>query len=241
MTNILEMSNISKRFGSVLALDSVDFSVDQGEIHALLGVNGAGKSTLIKILSGIYTPDSGSIAINGFPCKITNPADAISNGVASVQQHPELVDDFSGYENIFLGQEANKKGLFKVVDRNAMRANTRKLLTRFPVDIDLECNVQTLSGIEREIIAILHALKQDNIKILILDEPTSTLTSVEKVQLFQMMNTMRNSGVSIIYITHRLEEVFEIADRFTIFRGGSKVITLESAEAKKNAQQIYGY
>lgn len=232
MSNILEMTGIEKRFGPVKALDKVDFAVERGEIHALLGVNGAGKSTLIKILSGIYTADSGTITIDGETCEIGSPSDAISYGVASVQQHPELVSDLSGFENIFLGQEGAKKGLFQHIDRKGMRLKAEKLLERFPVEIDLDVKIGDLAGVEKEIIAVLHALKQENVKILILDEPTSTLTRVEKVQLFKMMTLLKDAGVSIIYITHRLEEVFEIADRFTVFRGGQKISTPTAEEAK---------
>lgn len=226
------MTGIEKRFGPVKALDGIDFIVERGEIHALLGVNGAGKSTLIKILSGIYTADSGTIKIDNEIRSISSPVDAINCGVASVQQHPELVADFTGYENIFLGQEGANRGLFTRVDRGEMRRRANKLLTRLPVDIDLDASIDSLAGVEKEIVAVLHSLKHDNIKILILDEPTSTLTRVEKVQLFKMMRVLKEAGVAIIYITHRLEEVFEIADRFTVFRNGMKIATLSAAEAR---------
>lgn len=238
MPKTLEMTGIEKRFGPVTALDNVDFDVERGEIHALLGVNGAGKSTLIKILSGIYVADSGTIAIDGQPCAIGSPADAIGYGIASVQQHPELVSDFTGYENIFLGQEATSKGLFKHLNRDMMRNKAEELLKRLPVEIDLGARIESLAGVEKEIVAVLHALKQENVKILILDEPTSTLTRVEKIQLFKMMNLLKDSGVSIIYITHRLEEVFEIADRFTVFRGGKTIATLTADEAQKSEISI---
>lgn len=238
MPNILEMKGIEKRFGPVTALDNVDFELERGEIHALLGVNGAGKSTLIKILSGLYSTDSGTIVIDGETCAIGSPASAIDCGVASVQQHPELVGDFTGFENIFLGQEATKKGLFRRVDHKAMRQKAKNLLERFPVEIDLNVKIDDLPSVEKEIIAVLHALKQENVKILILDEPTSTLTRVEKVQLFKMMNLLKENGVSIIYITHRLEEVFEIADRFTVFRGGRNITTLTSREAQQTDVSI---
>ena len=236
--NILDMVGVGKRFGSVVALDAVDFSVRRGEIHALLGVNGAGKSTLIKILSGIYTADSGRVVIDGQECFIGSPKDAISHGVASVQQHPELVGDFTGYENIFLGQEARKPGLFQWADRHSMRKKADKLLERFPVEINLDVKIDSLPSVEREIVAILHALKQEHVKILILDEPTSTLTRIEKVQLFKMMVLLKQAGVSIIYITHRLEEVFEIADRFTVFRGGKNIATMNTNEARNDSVSI---
>lgn len=231
---VLAMHGIEKRFGPVQALDCVDFEVEHGEIHALLGVNGAGKSTLIKVLSGIYAPDAGTVTIAGRRHEINSPSDAIRAGVAAVQQHPELVADLTGYENIFLGQENERRGLFSPLDRRSMQRRAEELLERLPLDIDLSKNISQLGSVEKEIIAVLHALKQEHIKILILDEPTSTLTRVEKVQLFKMMDALRKTGVAIIYITHRLEEVFEIADRFTVFRNGKNITTMSVDDAKNS-------
>jgi ribose transport system ATP-binding protein len=237
-TPVLRMTGIEKRFGSVTALSSVAFSLERGEIHALVGVNGAGKSTLVKILSGVYSKDAGLIEIDGQAVEIADPGDAIERGIASVQQHPELVGDISGYENIFLGQEGRKPGLFQRMDRNGMVRRAEALLTRFPIDADLAAPVAKLSAVEREIIAVLHALRRNDAKVLILDEPTSTLTTVEKVQLFAMMRALKAAGVAIVYITHRLEEVFEIADRFTVFRNGKNVATYTSAEAARENVSI---
>ena len=233
MPSLLRMTGILKRFGPIVALDKADFSVERGEIHALLGVNGAGKSTLVKILSGLYTLDDGTIEIDGAQCSFATPADAIRAGVAAVQQHPELVGDLSGYENIFLGQESSRSGFFRRVDHSRMRARADRLIARFPLEIDLAKPVEQLSKVEREAIAVLHALKQDNIRILILDEPTSTFTRVEKAQLFAMMQALKATGIAIIYITHRLEEVFEIADRFTVFRGGKNIATMSCGGVRR--------
>jgi ribose transport system ATP-binding protein len=235
---VLRMTGIEKRFGPVLALASVDFSLTQGEIHALIGVNGAGKSTLVKILSGVYVKDAGEIEISGRKVELATPRDAIEQGIASVQQHPELVDDLSGYENIFLGQESSKPGLFRRLDRLGMRGRTDALLRRFPVTADLSKAVGAMPSVEKEIVAVLHALRRDDTKILILDEPTSTLTEREKAQLFQMMRALKTAGIAIIYITHRLEEIFEIADRFTIFRGGKNIATLSSEDASRRGVSI---
>jgi len=232
------MTGIAKRFGSVKALDQVDLDLVQGEVHALLGVNGAGKSTLVKIISGLYTPDAGEIRIDGRECSIESPRSAIDNGIAAVQQHPELVGDLSGYENIFMGQESAKRGLFRRVDRASMKARGEQLLKRFPIEIDLGKRVRDMEGVERETVAILHALKQDHIKILILDEPTSTLTHRETDKLFEVMRTLKASGIGIIYITHRLEEVFQVADRFTVFRDGKKVATLSTAGGGQSETDI---
>ena len=232
MATVLKMRRIEKRFGVVKALDAVDFTLEAGEIHALLGVNGAGKSTLIKILSGVYGKDAGTIELSGQPVELGSPAAAIACGIASVQQHPELVDDFTGVENIFLGEEAARPSLFGHVDRKALRKAALALLKRFPIDVDLDQRVGEMAAVDREIIAILHALRRDDIRVLILDEPTSTLTEREKASLFQLMHSLRAAGIAIIYITHRLEEVWQIADRFTVFRGGRNVGTYRVDEAQ---------
>ncbi|WP_454683898.1 sugar ABC transporter ATP-binding protein [Ancylobacter moscoviensis] len=229
---VLTISRLAKRFGPVQALGEVDFTLEQGEIHALLGVNGAGKSTFIKILSGVYTKDEGTIEIDGRSVEFRSPRDAIAHGVAAVQQHPELVGDLTGYENIFLGMEGGRRGFWSRIDRASMRRRADALLARFPVEIDLSRRVSSLSVVEREIVAILQALSRENIRVLILDEPTSTLTEVEKGVLFRLMAHLRASGISIIYITHRLEEVMEIVDRLTVFRGGRRITTMSVKAAR---------
>jgi ABC-type sugar transport system ATPase subunit len=235
---ILRMTGIEKRFGPVKALDNVDFELQAGEIHALLGVNGAGKSTLVKILSGVYLKDAGSIEIRGKTVEFAGPRDAIDNGVAAVQQHPELVPGLSGHENIYLGRERRAPGLFGRFDRKALHERADALLSRFPIEIDLGQDVGTMPAVDREVIAILHALTRDDIAVLILDEPTSTLTEREKAMLFRLMRALKESGIAIVYITHRLEEVFEIADRFTIFRGGRRVGTMTSDDARAQGVSI---
>lgn len=240
MADILRMTGITKQFGSVIALRDVDFDVGEGEIHALLGVNGAGKSTLVKIISGLYVADRGTIWVAGQERSIQSPRDAINCGIAAVQQHPELVGDLSGYENIFLGQEGERErhGLFDPVNRKAMRARAEKLLERFPIEIDLSTKISNMESVERETVAILHALKQEHVKLLILDEPTSTLTHLEAEKLFEVMRTLKASGIGIVYITHRLQEVFEIADRVTIFRDGQKVASLDTADAAHDEASV---
>jgi ABC-type sugar transport system ATPase subunit len=235
---ILAMRGIGKRFGDVKALDDVGFDLRAGEIHALLGVNGAGKSTLIKILSGIYAKDEGVIEIAGQPLDLGSPRAAIEAGIAVVQQHPELVGDLTGAENIFLGNEDARPGLFRRIDRGALRDRAEALLSRFPIEIDLGAPVAEMPAVDREIVAILHALRLENTRILILDEPTSTLTEREKASLFEMMRMLRGRGIAIIYITHRLEEVYEIADRFTVFRGGRNVACHTLVEARERRISI---
>jgi ABC-type sugar transport system ATPase subunit len=229
---VLRISGLSKSFGSVRALDNVDFELRRGEVHALLGMNGAGKSTLTKILSGIYTPDAGEIKIDGKKTSITNPSSAMRAGIAAVQQHPELVPAMTCYENVLLGQESAKPGLFRRVDRSKMLATARATAERYEMALDLESRVSDLSPVEKELLSILHALIRDNTKVLLLDEPTSILTEAERDMLFALMRTLCDQGISIIYITHHLEEVFEITDRFTVFRNGQRVATMDTLEAK---------
>lgn len=235
---MLRMRGIEKRFGSVKALDNVDFSVGSGEIHALLGTNGAGKSTLVKIISGLYQKDAGTIEIDGEIVEIAAPADAMAKGVAAVQQHPELIDDLTGVENIFFGAEVARPGLMRRIPHREMRRRAADLLRRFPIDIDLNRPVSEMGAVDREIVAVLQALTSDHIRIMILDEPTSTLTEREKASLFKLMRALKAAGIALIYITHRLEEVFEIADAFTVFRGGCNVVSMSASQARADGSSL---
>lgn len=230
---ILEASNICKRYGPVIALQEVDFRVERGEIHALLGINGAGKSTFIKILSGLIQKDCGVLRIDGHRVDFRAPIDAIAAGIATVQQHPELAPDMSGLDNIFLGREHRARGLLRWIDRAALAERAARLMARFAVALDLDQRVARMSAVEREVVAILQALAGEDIKILILDEPTSTLTDVERADLFKLMRQLRRQGISIIYITHQLEEVFEIADSFSVFRNGALAARMSATEARE--------
>ncbi len=233
-TPVLTASDVSKRFGPVQALRGVDFHVGPGEVHALLGINGAGKSTFIKILSGIIQKDGGTLTVAGREVHFRTPEDAIRAGIATVQQHPELVADMSGLDNIFLGRETAGRGLFARIDRAGLEARAEALLARFAVPLDLRQEVGQMSAVEREAVAILQALAVDGIRVLILDEPTSTLTEVEREDLFALMNQLKTRGISIIYITHQLEEVFAIADSFSVFRAGTCVARMSVAEARES-------
>lgn len=235
---VLRMRGIDKRFGPVQALDQVDFELQRGEIHALLGTNGAGKSTLVKIISGLYQKDAGTIEIGGQAVEIASPADAMAQGVAAVQQHPELIDDLTGAENIFFGSEATRRGFLGRIRHRALRDRAGELLKRFPIDIDLDRPVAEMGAVDREIVAVLQALTGEQIRILILDEPTSTLTEREKASLFQLMRALKAAGIAMIYITHRLEEVFEIADTFTVFRGGRNVVSMAAARARAEGTSL---
>lgn len=223
----LKMQGIVKEFPGVKALDGVDFELKQGEVHALLGINGAGKSTLIKILSGVYQKDAGSIYLDDNRIEINNAQDAIKKGIATVYQDPQMILSFTGYENIYLGSESEGKRIFSRINRKKLREKAEKLLERFPVDIDLTRPVIELSAIEKEIIAVLRALSK-NMSVLVLDEPTSILTETETEVLFSLIRLLKERGVSIIYITHRLKEIYQIADCLTVLQDGKNVATLDT-------------
>jgi ABC-type sugar transport system ATPase subunit len=219
MSYILEMRGICKNFAGLKALDGADLLVKAGEAHALLGINGAGKSTMIKVLSGVYTRDSGEILLCGEPAQIATPKDAIACGISAVYQDPQMVESYTGYENIYLGHEGACEALLAGINRRALRNMARELVARYPFDIDVEKPVYMMSSVEREIIAILRALSKE-CRLLILDEPTSILTEKEKHTLFSFIHTLKQSGVSIIYITHHLDEVAQVCDSFSVYRGG---------------------
>ena len=223
------MKGIKKEFPGVKALDGVDFYLKPGEVHALLGVNGAGKSTLIKILSGVYTKDEGTIFLDDNQIEIDNPQDAMDHGITTVYQDPQMIPSFTGYENIFLGFETERKRTFTRIDRKKLHEKAERILERFPVDIDLTRPVLQLTAVEQEIIAILRALSRE-MSVLVLDEPTSILTENEKQVLFGLIHVLKKQAVSIIYISHRLEEIYQIVDRLTIIRDGRNVATLRAKD-----------
>jgi ribose transport system ATP-binding protein len=233
----LEMKAITKEFSGVKALDAVDFAIRPGEVHALLGINGAGKSTLIKILSGTYRKDAGAILLDGEPIEINGPQDAMKHGIATVYQDPEMIPSFTGYENIFLGFEAEKRGPFSRIDRKQLHAKAQRILAQFPVNVNLTRPVVELTAVEQEIIAILRALSREMV-VLVLDEPTSILTENEKQILFRLVQVLKERGIAVIYISHRLEEIFQVADRLTVIRDGQNVATLAAKEVGDNHMAI---
>jgi ABC-type sugar transport system ATPase subunit len=233
----LEMNGIVKEFSSLRALDNASFKLKAGEVHALLGINGAGKSTLIKVLSGVYKREGGEILIDGNSVDINKPKDAMAAGIATVYQDPQMITSFTGYENIFLGNESKKEGIFAGLSKKQMKKQAEELLVEFPLDIDLEKPIYTLSAVEKEIIAVLRALSKRS-NILVLDEPTSILTEKEKCILFDLIKILKTKGVSIIYITHHLDEVSQICDSMTIFRNGKNVATLPVKGGQVDSEQI---
>ena len=222
------MANIDKTYPGVHALKGVDFELNAAEVHVLLGENGAGKSTLIKILSGAEQMDSGTIAMNGKPTDIRSPIDAKQNGVCTVYQEFMLVPQLTVAENIHLGIQVTSNGL---VDWNEINGSAQKVLDRLGFDIDIMSRVGRLSVHEQQVVEIAKALALDA-KVLILDEPTAALTDKESERLFEILVSLRDEGVGIIYISHNLEEIKRIGDRATILRDGRKVATVNLKETR---------
>ena len=226
---ILEMRQISKRFPGVIALDAVDFEIGEGEIVALAGENGAGKSTLMKILGGVYQPDAGAIFINGRETRIRSVSDASANGIGFVHQELNVLDNLNIGENVFLGREPLWGGFLRLVDRRKIHADTEIYLKRLGLDVPSETPVADLSIAQQQIIEIAKALSL-NARILIMDEPTSSLTLTETERLLEVCKDLRASGVSIVYISHRLGEIKEIADRVAVLRDGKNAGVLAREE-----------
>jgi len=216
MDPILELRGISKSFPGVKALAGIDLSVNPGEIHALLGENGAGKSTLMKVLSGIIRPDEGHIVIAGEEKQFSNYHDAVAAGIGIVFQEFSLIPYLNAVENIFLGRERRRFGLLQ---KAAMHSEAVRLFERLGVRIDLSAEVRTLSVAQQQFIEIAKALALDA-RILILDEPTATLTPTDAEHLFIIMRALKTQGVAMIFISHHMDEIFEICDRITVLRDG---------------------
>ncbi len=226
--NILGLENITKTFPGTIALDKVRFELDKEEVHALVGENGAGKSTLIKIISGIHKSDSGQMYLDGKPVNITGPLMAQQYGIAAIYQEPAIFPDLNVAENIFMGhQEYNP--LSRRINWRRVYEETEQLLKSLEVDLNPRITVKNLSTAKQQMIEILKALSAKP-RILIMDEPTSALTSHEVKDLFDIIRRLKESGTSIIFISHRLEEVFEIADRITVLRDGHYISTRNISE-----------
>jgi ribose transport system ATP-binding protein len=218
---LLRLTGVTKRFPGVVALDSVSFDLRRAEVHAVCGENGAGKSTLMKIISGQYAPDDGSIIYKGSECRFASSLEAQAAGIAIIHQELNLVPHLSVAENIFLAREP-RRGVF--VDRARLRADAQRCLDRLGVDIAPGTPVRTLPVAQRQMVEIAKALSLDA-EVLIMDEPTSSLTETETRQLFRIIHELKRAGVGIIYISHRLDEMTEIVDRVTVMRDGRYVST----------------
>jgi len=227
MSTVLELRDITKRFPGVLANDHIDFELEKGEIHALLGENGAGKSTLMNILYGLYAPDEGQILLDGKEVQIEGPNDAIAQGIGMVHQHFMLIPVMTVAENIMLGDEAVRSGF--ILDRRAAGRRIRELSEQYGLETDPDATVADLPVGVRQRVEIVKALYREA-DILIMDEPTAVLTPQEVDQLFLTISTLLDQGKSIIFITHKLREVFQVANRITVLRDGRVVGTTVPAE-----------
>ena len=227
----IEMRGIDKSFGGNAVLKEAGFLLDHGEIHALMGENGAGKSTLMKILTGVYTKDAGQVIVDGQEVYYKNPQEAEKAGIVFIHQELNVLFDLTVEENMFLGKEIH--GRFGVCDKKAMRAEVRKILDRLGVSIDPQQRMSELSVGQQQMIEIAKALMVDA-KVIIMDEPTAALTQSETEVLFQVVRSLKEKGVSIVYISHRMEEIFELCDRITVLRDGSYIDTKRIQDTDMN-------
>jgi simple sugar transport system ATP-binding protein len=225
---VLELRGITKRFPGILANDHVDFDLRRGEVHALLGENGAGKSTLMNILYGLYSPDEGEILVNGEPVRISSPGDAIARGIGMVHQHFMLIPVMSVTENIVLAVEPRRDGV--LLDYGAARKAVSELARSFGFAINPDALIQDITVGQQQRVEILKALYR-RADILILDEPTAVLTPQEAVELFTILKNLQREGMSIVFISHKLNEVLDIADRVTVLRRGKLIETLSAKGA----------
>jgi len=226
MKQIIEFRNITKYFPGVVALRSVNFSIEGGSIHALVGENGAGKSTLMNILGGEFVPDSGTVCLNGIPVCIKNPAESLRLGIGIVHQELNLCPNLTITENIYLGREKDKSGK---VCWQELDKKSAALLKRLGVDFDPKTKIRNLSLAAQQLIEIARAISYDA-EILIMDEPTSALTINESEKLFGIIQSLKEAGKTIIYISHRMEEVFRISDKISILRDGEYLGTYARGE-----------
>lgn len=226
---VLKMKGIGKRFPGVVALDGVDLEVYPGEIVALAGENGAGKSTLMKILGGVYQPDAGQVSIDGQAVVIGSVADAINRGIGFIHQELNVLDNLNVAENVFLGREPVWGGPLRLIDRGKLHTQTQTYLERLGLDIPSQTPLKNLSIAQQQMVEIAKTLSQ-SARILIMDEPTSSLTLTETTRLLEVVKELRAQDVSIIYISHRLSEISDLADRVVVLRDGRNAGTLAREE-----------
>ncbi|MDH7785611.1 inositol transport system ATP-binding protein [Ochrobactrum sp. 19YEA23] len=228
---LLEVEGIRKEFPGVVALDNVQFRLRPGTVHALMGENGAGKSTLMKIIAGVYTPDEGQIRLRGEYISLKSPRDALERGIAMIHQELALMNFMTVAENIWIRREpTNSIGL---IDHAEMTDRTRTLFKQLKIDIDPLADVHTLTIAQRQMVEIAKAVSYES-GVLIMDEPTSALTETEVEHLFDIIRDLRSRGIGIVYITHKMNELFEIADEFSVFRDGSYVGTHASSDVTRD-------
>jgi simple sugar transport system ATP-binding protein len=233
MEPLLEVKNITKRFGGLTAVDNVDMQIFPGEVVGILGDNGAGKSTLIKVISGVYHAEEGQIFFEGSKIKISNPIEALKIGIETIYQDLALAENMNVYSNIFLGREK-----LEVLDHDYMLVESKKVLNRLDINIpSLKNKIRTLSGGERQAVAISRSIYW-NAKLLIMDEPTAALGVAEQKKVLNLVKTLSSQGVSIIMISHQMHDVFSVATRLLIMRRGKKVA--ERITKKTNVDEVVG-
>lgn len=218
----IEMTGINKSFGTNQVLNNAGFFLNDGEVHALMGENGAGKSTLMKILTGVYTKDSGVVKVDGKEVSYSSPQEAEAAGIVFIYQELNVMFDLTVEENLFMGKEITKG--MGICNRKAMRARAEEVLSRMGVKIPVDTVMSDLSVGQQQMIEICKALLVDA-KVIIMDEPTAALTQSETAALFEVINNLRKRGVSIVYISHRMEEIFDLCDRITVLRDGQYIDT----------------
>ncbi|MEY5098482.1 MAG: hypothetical protein RJA36_1201 [Pseudomonadota bacterium] len=228
---LLEIRGIRKAFPGVVALDNVSFKLKAGTVHALMGENGAGKSTLMKIIAGVYVPDEGEIRLNGRPVKMQEPLAALELGIAMIHQELNLMPHMTVAENVWITREP--RNAFGLVNHRELRRRTQELFDRLHIDIDPTAEIQTLSVAARQMVEIAKAVSYDS-DVLIMDEPTSALTEKEVEHLFRIIRHLREQGKGIIYITHKMNELFEIADEFSVFRDGRYIATCAASDVTRD-------
>ncbi len=240
MEYLLEVRHITKRFGGLVAVNDVSLGIGAGEVVGLLGDNGAGKSTLIKVISGVYRPEEGSIHFRGRRVDIGSPMDALSLGIETIYQDLALAENLNVSANIFLGRERMKHalGFIPVLDHQYMQSESRKVLERLDIVIpSLRNRIRALSGGQRQAVAISRSIYWDA-KLLIMDEPTAALGVSEQGKVLDLVRTLKNEGIGVIMISHQLHDVFAVTDRLIIMRRGEKVGELPTKET--NADEIVG-
>ncbi|GLR58006.1 sugar ABC transporter ATP-binding protein [Rhizobium leguminosarum] len=228
---LLSAEGVRKEFPGVVALDDVQFRLKRASVHALMGENGAGKSTLMKILAGIYTPDKGDIRLKGIEIQLKSPLDALENGIAMIHQELNLMPFMTVAENIWIRREPKNRLGF--IDHGVMHRMTEELFTRLNIAIDPDIEVRFLSVANRQMVEIAKAVSY-NSDVLIMDEPTSALTEREVEHLFRIIRDLRAQGIGIVYITHKMNELFEIADEFSVFRDGRYIGTHASTDVTRD-------
>lgn len=226
---ILTLKNITKEFPGVKALDDVTINIERGTIHGLVGENGAGKSTLIKVLAGIYRPNKGEIILDGKPCRFNSPIEARRADISVVHQEIKLAEPLSVAENMFLGNVQLKNGL---VDWKGMRRRAREIVEDLGMDIDINAQVSSLTVAKKQIVEIMHAIN-NNSRILIMDEPSAVLTDRELEVMFRIVKQLRDKGITIIYISHRLDEIFGLCSNVSVLRDGRHIDTIPVASVDR--------